>query len=168
MDLGRTVLLLALVALAGAYDVRRRTIPNWLTLAGFLAGLALTLPAGFRETAAHLAGALLVLAAGTALFARRWIGGGDVKLLTALAVILGPWTLPELLLYTCLAGAALALVQTARERMVLPALLDTRDALAYCLTLGRAGRRLRELGGAAVTMPYAVPIGLGAVSAWLL
>ncbi len=100
-----------LMTAAAFEDFRRFTIPNQLTI-----GLCVLWPAYFA-VAPSLAGALAALGCGLAvftvgalLFARGYIGGGDVKLLAAAALWAGPAATPALLIVTGLLGGVLALV----------------------------------------------------------
>jgi prepilin peptidase CpaA len=81
-----------LIAIIGAgIDLRRRIIPNWLTLSGFFGGLAwhLLLPEGqgilFASSGAAFASLFFLIP-----FLRGGIGGGDFKLFLALGAFLGP------------------------------------------------------------------------------
>jgi prepilin peptidase CpaA len=101
-----------LMALAAVEDFRRLVIPNRLVL-GLLSLWPIhqaAAPAVARFAALEsVGGALLVFTCGALLFSRGWIGGGDVKLLTAAALWAGIARLSTLLLLTGLLGGALAL-----------------------------------------------------------
>lgn len=105
-------LAIALV-IAAFTDMRRRQIDNWLN-----AVIALAAPAFWWASGLELwpgvaiqlgvaAGAFVILAA---LFAMKVMGGGDVKLLTALALWVPPYVFMQLLLIMSLAGGALTIV----------------------------------------------------------
>lgn len=100
-----------LMAAAAFEDFRRFTIPNWLTL-----GLCVLWPfsllgvPSLGTAVGDLACGLIVFAVGALLFARGYLGGGDVKLLAAAALWSGPTLLPSLLIATGLLGGVLALV----------------------------------------------------------
>lgn len=100
-----------LMAAAAFEDFRRFTIPNWMTL-GICALWPLSLLAGPGAAGAvgGLACGLIVFAVGALLFARGYLGGGDVKLLAAAALWAGPPLLPSLLIVTGLLGGVLALI----------------------------------------------------------
>lgn len=102
---------LAIALLIAAFtDLRRRQIDNWLNAA--IAALA---PVYWWAGGLHLwpdvvlqlgvALAAFVMLAG--LFALRMMGGGDVKLLTALALWLRPLLFAKLLLIMALVGGVL-------------------------------------------------------------
>jgi len=87
-----------------------RRIPNGLAAVVAVAGAALrTLegPAAFAATAATSA---LLFAALFLLFARGWLGGGDVKLATAVALGLPPEAVWPFIVLTALAGGVLSAV----------------------------------------------------------
>src|SRR5438874_1466626 len=94
-----------LVITAALRDVTSYTIPNWISLAlvaGFApAALAIGLP--LSAIGLHLGIGGLGLIVGVAMFALRWIGGGDAKLFAAAALWLG-W--PAVGGYAALTGLA--------------------------------------------------------------
>ena len=114
------VLSLAVVALAFiAYgDVRQRRIPNALSLIianlGWLRiGLAQdALGAGYTLLAAGA-----VFATTFVLFWRGAIGGGDAKLITAMALLIGYQDLVGFLLLMSLLGGVLAVAALARDKV---------------------------------------------------
>lgn len=99
------------VGIASVTDCRRRKVPNWLTASLGLLGLGISI-------GEHGASGLLqaLAAAGIALvlflfpFSRGWIGGGDVKLLMSLGLLLGTRRLFWISLYTALAGGVAAVI----------------------------------------------------------
>lgn len=105
-------LAIALV-IAAFTDMRRRQIDNWLN-----AAIALTAPAFWWASGLELwPGVAIQLGVATAaffilagLFAMKVMGGGDVKLLTALALWVPPFVFMQLLLIMSLAGGALTIV----------------------------------------------------------
>lgn len=66
--------------------------------------------------------ALLVLAIGIVIHATGAVGGGDVKLLAAIAAALKPAIFADVLLCTALFGGFVALVVLARSRALVPLL----------------------------------------------
>ena len=145
----------ALVIIAALRDATSMTIPNWISvaLAGAfaIAALFVRLPLPFLGTAA-LAG-VVMLAAGVAMFALRWLGGGDAKLLAACALWLGWSGLTPLIIYTGLAGGVL----------VLTLLAGRRAAEAYALRGPAWVDRLLTPGG---DVPYGIAIAAGALAAF--
>lgn len=120
-----STLLLALfpaaVIAAALKDATSFTIPNWipgLLAAGFFpAALAAGLPLETFWMNLGVGAAALVV--GVGLFALRWCGGGDAKLLAAAALWLGLSALAPFLLVTGIAGGALALgLMSARKGLL--------------------------------------------------
>jgi prepilin peptidase CpaA len=110
-------LAIALVV-AAATDWRRRQIDNWLNLAIVIGAplywLARPMPlwASFPEPSvgAQLLVALAAFAVFATLFALKWMGGGDVKLLTALALWIDPEWFLRLLIVMALVGGVLTIL----------------------------------------------------------
>jgi prepilin peptidase CpaA len=146
----QTILLtvfVVLMAAAAFEDFRRLTIPNLVP-----AALCLLWPA--HVVAGHptlygalgaLGCALAVFAVGAVLFARGWLGGGDVKLLAAVALWHGVRLLPALLLWVALVGGGLGLLCLAMRRSGIGIFLASRGLETVALEDG-AG------------IPYAVAI----------
>lgn len=122
---------LAIALIVAAFtDIRRRQIDNWLT-----AGIALVAPlywwaAGLSlwpGVAIQLGIALAAFTVLAGLFALRLMGGGDVKLLAAIALWIEPAWFLKLLLVMALVGGVLTIVVGAwhvmrrrRERLAVP------------------------------------------------
>ena len=100
-----------LVTYAVITDVKRLIIPNWVSVALVALFVAFLLfdPKPLSPLQ-HAAVAALVVLLGFAVFAAGFMGGGDVKLIAAVALWTGPDMVLPFFLYMSLAGAALALV----------------------------------------------------------
>lgn len=172
--------LAAFLAAAVWHDLRDRTVPNAIVLAGAAVALLLhaLLPAGLGFAGAvpgglgllkSLAGMGLGFAALMPLYLLRGSGAGDVKLMAMVGAYLGPVDILGAVFATFVTGAVLALLTVAATR-----------------TLGQAVRNIRLIGyGAAARMagdgpslfdpqldsaasiPYALAIALG-TGAWLV
>jgi prepilin peptidase CpaA len=142
-------------ALATATDLRTRRIPNTLTGGLALAALALALSAGFGHFAAALAVAAAVFAFGTLCFAAGVLGGGDVKLLAAIALALGYPLALGFVLDTLVCGGVLALGYLVVRGRLGESAARMRGAL---LGGGRAA-----IGTGSGRLPYALAIAAGAV-----
>lgn len=122
---------LAIALLIAAFtDIRRRQIDNWLN-----AGIVLAAPlfwwsgglALWPDVAMQLGVALGAFAILAGLFALGAMGGGDVKLLTALALWVKPEWFLELVIIMALLGGILTIVMGAwhiarrqRDRLAIP------------------------------------------------
>jgi prepilin peptidase CpaA len=156
---------LAFIAVCMAMDVRTRRIPNLLSGPAILLGLALnTFYFGLAGLGASLGGALLALALLLFPFALGGIGGGDVKMMTAVGALLGPDRAILGLAIGILLGGVIMVVHLAwlgrlREKM---AVIGAMVAMA-ALTRSVSPLRLSAGDATAVSLPYSVPLGLGAL-----
>jgi prepilin peptidase CpaA len=124
MQWGVSEILIAVLAgalvFAAVGDLRTRTIPNGLNLGIALAAIPfwyLTDLALWPDVALRIGVAALVFGAFAVAFALGMMGGGDVKLLAALALWLPPQAVVALVIVMSLAGGALTLVMAARHRL---------------------------------------------------
>lgn len=100
-----------LVAIAAGYlDWRYRRIPNWLTVSGLAAGIAVnTFCYRWPGLKTALLGALLGLGVLLPFVLIRSLGAGDWKLAGALGACLGPRQLLDVLIGTILVAGVMAL-----------------------------------------------------------
>src|SRR5277367_607341 len=91
-------------------DVMHRRIPNPLPLLVLIIAVARWLINGqLHEAVLALVVAVMVLTVSTLLFARGWLGGGDVKLLSATCLLVGALGTVPLLLDMALIGGVISL-----------------------------------------------------------
>src|SRR5579859_914549 len=115
---------LALTLLAGWTDWRSRKIPNWLTVSGFLLGIAVnSVLWGWHNTNGHgakasLEGAGLALILLLPFVLLRALGAGDWKLMGAVGAFLGPILLLLVLLGSIFVAGLMAIVEVIRSRRV--------------------------------------------------
>jgi len=104
---------LAIALLIAAFtDIRSRRIANWLNLAIALGAPLFWLASGLSlwpEIALQIGVALAAFTILAGLFALRAMGGGDVKLLTALALWIEPTWFLKLVVIMALVGGVLTL-----------------------------------------------------------
>jgi prepilin peptidase CpaA len=154
------ILVLTAAALAAYTDLKSRRIPNFLTGAVLVAGLALHATQGWRSLAISIALFVVVFFLGTLLFSLKLIGGGDVKLLAAAAATLGWPDTAAFLFYTVIAGGLLGIIiSTARGRLR-PVLANLRLMILPMLS----GSRPATVPSAVGKMPYALAIFAGAAT----
>jgi prepilin peptidase CpaA len=143
---------------AAAHDVALRTIPNRVSLIVAAAGAGLSALDG--QFVPALFGGAMVFAGTWYCWRHGWIGGGDVKLLTACTLLVPPASVPELVLSTAIAGAALALLYLALA-MALARLLPGGAAARPTSLLGRVWRVERRRIRRRASLPYACAICAG-------
>lgn len=131
---------LAIALLVAAFtDLRHRRIGNWLTAAIAIAAPLFWWASGLSlwpEVALQLGVALGTFALLAVLFAVGWMGGGDVKLLTALALWIAPPLFLNLVVMMALLGGVLTIAFAAWHLM-----RRRRDKLAvpYGVAIALAG-----------------------------
>lgn len=92
------------------FDLKERRIPNWITVPGLAAGLALhTWLGGTGGLVNALAGAAFGAAVMAIPFSLSWVGGGDLKLLAAIGALMGATFTMTALLFGLAAGGLMAL-----------------------------------------------------------
>jgi prepilin peptidase CpaA len=156
-----------LLCIAAAFDSWKYIIPNAITvgLIALFVVTALLLPydMGWRDWLSHLGAAGAVLTGGAVLFAFNKMGGGDVKLMTAVAFWAGFEYLADLLLYIALAGGALAvgliivrrvlfglMTAASPSKLAVPRMLLSGEPVPYGLAIAPSaifvGTSLPQLG----------------------
>ena len=150
----------AIVIVAALRDATTMTIPNGLCLTGLaaFAPVALLAHMPFNAIGLSVAVGLTCLVAGMAMFAARWIGGGDAKLLAVCGLWMGWPLLMTFLFWTALAGGGLAIGLLVVRKWVGR---DTpQPANRFCPTWLT---RLLQPGG---DIPYGVAIAVGAITTY--
>jgi prepilin peptidase CpaA len=152
LDLARLLLFPALMAFAAASDLFTMTISNRVSLAllvGFL-GLAVFSGMGLHDMLLHVGAGAAVLAVAFACFAFGWVGGGDAKIASAVALWFGFGHMLDYLVYASLFGGALTLLLLQFRQWPLPHPLSSQS---WLLRLHD-----RESG-----VPYGIALAIGAL-----
>lgn len=142
----------AFMVLAASSDLLTMKITNKLVLGLFVCFFVVAFAAGLPLEAIgmHLAAGAVVLAACFGLFALNWIGGGDAKLIAAIALWFGFGSLFPFLLFSALWGGALTLALIFMRRRPVPAEAKSAPWID----------RLRDRK---VGVPYGVALAAGAL-----
>jgi prepilin peptidase CpaA len=140
-----------LIVAAALHDATRLRISNIFPLAIMATFVAWVVIVGFeRDLWENALSFALCLAGGIVLFARRWLGGGDVKLLAAIALWFDLAGTGRMLLFITIGGGLLAL-----------AIMIVRRMIPVVLAEGSGWAVLRPRG----PIPYGVAIAAGALLA---
>ena len=114
------VALAALLLAAAVGDLRRREISNWLNGAIALLAIPYWFASGLSpwpDMALQLGVAAFLFGIFALLFQFGWMGGGDVKMIGAVALWLPAVAVLNLLVIMSLAGGVLTLAMLARRRL---------------------------------------------------
>jgi len=159
------VALLVMVTTAAVYDFRFRRIPNWLVLAGLVAGFGLNSGLG-RTAGLRLAAGGFGLAFGVylLLYLIRAMGAGDVKLMGAVGSFVGAANWFPIFLLTAVLGGMSALILVLAAGRLRRTLWNVGYIVGE-LARFRAPYMTREeldvKSAKAVTLPHGVVIALG-------
>jgi prepilin peptidase CpaA len=152
LDIARLLLFPALMAFAAASDLLTMTISNRVSLAlvaGFLI-LAVAGGMGLPDILSHIGAGTTVLVVAFSCFAMGWVGGGDAKVASTVALWFGFAHLMNYLLYASVFGGALTLLLLQFRQWPLP----------YALT-GQAW--LMKLHAKESGIPYGIALATGAL-----
>ncbi|HEV2245567.1 MAG TPA: A24 family peptidase [Terriglobia bacterium] len=151
---------------AGWLDLRFRRIPNWLTVSGFVLGMAVNgLLLGWNGIKGGLEGAGIALAVLIIPVVLRGIGAGDLKLMIALGACLGPWKFLNVLLASIFIAGFMAVVEIVRKRRVKQTFRNLVVLIQAFATFGLGASEsivtLDDPG--TLRLPFGVAIALGMV-----
>ncbi|HEY0115417.1 MAG TPA: prepilin peptidase [Allosphingosinicella sp.] len=132
-------LLAALLIAAAACDLKKREIPHAIVVAVALLAIPFWWASGLAlwpDIALQIGVAALLFAMFAAMFAFGWMGGGDVKLLTALALWLPPMAVLMLLVIMSFAGGVLTIATIIWSRVRNP---SATPEIPYGVAIAFAG-----------------------------
>jgi prepilin peptidase CpaA len=148
------ILLLLYVAVI---DIATRLIRNEICLTLALLGIASQFASQTHVTESLIAATILLLLL-IVIYQRGWIGGGDVKLLVALAIGLPLMGVIQLLTITALAGAVLALAHLMIRLLPYPRPAPAGSSLLRRVYAVERWRNLRQ-----APLPYGAAIACGGI-----
>jgi len=155
--------LLVCMLLAAVIDASSRRIPNWLSLPMLVAGLTASfLPGSMVSPGFAFLGLLAGFGLTFILFALDAMGGGDVKLLSALGAWVGPETVLIIFMLEAIIGMVIVLIQAVKQgrlqilarntAMVAISLVNINDVgVEHTKATGKDCRSVDR------PLPYAVP-----------
>jgi len=152
-----SILAILLLLYVATIDIATRLIPNELCAALALLGIAGQLASPMQVVYSMVVAAILLLLL-LVIHARGWIGGGDVKLLVALAIGLSLTGVIQLLTITALAGGVLALMHLMMRQLPYPRLAPAGSSLVRRVYAVERWRHLRH-----APLPYGVAIACGGI-----
>ena len=159
------VLFLSVLLSACLFDLLTRKVPNWLTMGLLCAGLgARYVELGLEGVGMGLLGALAGFAVLIYPFHRRWVAGGDVKLLIAIGAWLGPVELGLAALVGSVAGGLLSLYYLLRSPGARQKEILTNLRLTFLIrTIPDIGPRSKR-----ESPPYTLALAAGAITILIL
>ena len=166
-------LLLLVVLVAAAYDIRYRRIPNWLTLTGIILGFALNIVVvyyeqplqGLKHSAIGLGFAFAVY---FVFYLIHAMGAGDVKLMAAVgAIVANPWNWFGIFLATALIGGVFALMLLLAKGRVQKTFWNVAfllNELGHARAPYMAREELDVKSAKSVKLPHGLTIAVGCMA----
>ena len=160
-------LVLAFAMTAAVGDIRWRKIPRSLTTVAVAAGLIFHMVHGGFASA--LIASLIAFGVGLSFFQLGAIGGGDVKLITALGAMLGLDRWIVAMEVAVLAAAAIGLVQAVRRGMLRQMLRNMGELIKWLAGRGAVAAHpsINVRNSAMLRAPFGVAAALGTLFAVL-
>ena len=161
LQMGGWVPALLVATVAGVLDWRYRRIPNWLTVSGLVAGIAVNVVlggwAGLKEA---LLGTLLGLGILLPFVLIRSLGAGDWKLAGALGACLGPRQLLSVLVGTILVAGVMALGAVIWTGRLKRTLVNIAHLVGALLSLRMPGSEVSLDDPKSTKIPFGVAMAL--------
>ena len=148
---------IVLLLYVATIDIATRLIRNEICLVLALLGIASQFASPMQVAESLIAATILLLLL-LVIYQRGRIGGGDVKLLVALAIGLPMTGVIQLLTVTALAGGVLALVHLMMRLLPYPRLAPAGSSLVRRVYAIERWRHLRH-----APLPYGVAIACGGI-----
>lgn len=158
--------IIAFVVAAAVGDLLHRQIPRWLTVGGLVIGLAFHFVHGGLGPA--IVAMLIGFGLGLTLFRIGAIGGGDVKLITALGAMLGLAQWSTAMEAAILVAGLIALVQTLRRGVLRRTLANMWTLFRWLPSMGlRPHPQINVQNASLLRAPFALAAALGTIfSVW--
>jgi prepilin peptidase CpaA len=153
---GLKLAIAGILLLAAGHDIMTRSVPNWMPLS--LGVLGSILAAAEFRLGWGIGFGLAVFVLCLLFWWRGWMGGGDVKLLGATAIVVAPAAAGPFMLAVSLSGGILAMAYLA-GRFLLPRPTMRRPKHLLPRILRIEAWRIRHRG----PLPYACAIAAGTI-----
>lgn len=126
------VVMAVFLLLAVYHDIRTLKIPNWISLGGALAGLAIVsidtdISAILTSVAGWLTGLIMMLP----FYILRTMGAGDVKLVAMIGIYIGPQSMLGAIFYILIAGGIFSLLIATINGKLPELMTSIRDFMTF-------------------------------------
>ncbi len=107
-----------LLVLAAGHDIASRTVPNWMSAVIAVFGVVAAFASD--RLLISISFGIVIFVAAALCWRRGWMGGADVKLLGAIAIVLPPQVVSTFVIAMSIAGAVHAVAYMMAGRVVRP------------------------------------------------
>jgi prepilin peptidase CpaA len=151
-----------ILSIIGGYtDLRKRRLPNWLTVPGFAVGLvANSVLGGWGGLKNSLLGAALAFALLLAFFLLRSLAAGDVKFAAALGAYFGPGRMVDILIASIFIAGVMAFALIIYKGRFLESMRNMGHILVSLVTFRLPGIHVRLENPDALTIPWGVALAI--------
>jgi len=156
--------MIGLLGCAAVTDLRARRIPNWLTLALAITGVAQSFATGATVTPmVSVVGLLIGFFLPFILFALGALGGGDVKMLAGIGAWMGALGVFQVFIIAAIVGLVIVLIQSAVQGRLVTLFRNSAVLMINIVHLREMGaEHVAETGKSCRSvdrpLPYAVPV----------
>jgi prepilin peptidase CpaA len=153
---------LVIASIAAVTDVRAARIPNWLTYGGLAVAFIFRSALGYQALRSGLIGLIVAGGVFALLFLIGGMGGGDVKLMSAVGAWAGSSQAVPVLITSAIAGGILAVCYMIFSRRVVMTLRNSLELVQHHANVGlRPHAYLNVDEASAMRVPYGVAIAMG-------
>jgi Flp pilus assembly protein protease CpaA len=150
-----------LSTIGGYTDLRKRRLPNWLTVPGFAVGVvANSVLGGWGGLKNSLLGAALAFALLLAFFLLRSLAAGDVKFAAALGAYFGPGRMVDILIGSIFIAGVMAFALIIYKGRFLESMRNIGHILVSLVTFRLPGTHVRLENPDALTIPWGVALAI--------
>lgn len=150
-------------AIASAFDIKIRKIPNWLTFSMIFLGLILNSYehglTGFEQSFMGFGLGIFCLFLP---FTLGGVGAGDVKLLGALGSLMGPVLIFKIVLVSALFGGLFSLIFIIGKKTAKKVFVEIRNKVTFFILTKKVLPEKLD-SGQKLSIPYACAIAMGTV-----
>lgn len=168
MEEQKILLLLIILLISGITDMLKGKIYNWITFPGIVMGFALSYYYnGWSGLISSLAAFIITAVIFIVLYVLGGFGAGDVKLMMAIASIVGLRFIFPLIFYSVIAGGIMANIVIIKHKQFIK---SWRNALRFFLFLIPKVRLKSEPLDKknSITIPYGYAISIGSLIYFLI
>lgn len=161
----KIILLIVFIVVSLSFDITKRIIPNWLVLMGVIGGILLPLLALDISRLLECIGAIFMVFIILIIpFLSGGLGGGDVKMIMAIGVIMGISFTLRTIIYTAIIGGFISIGMMVYYGTFKTSIIKIKQYVCTMVLTGNLSTL--ESSTENLYFPYSIAIAMGAVMSW--